>query len=75
MGLLRILISYIVYWREIIIVCLKFDKEKVEKCFYIVEGLIRVFFILDEVIVLICVFENKVDVKENLKVSYEFLEV
>ncbi|MCQ8253927.1 hypothetical protein NF391_10095, partial [Streptococcus suis] len=52
----------------------KFDKEKAEKRLHIVEGLIRVVYILDEVIALIRASENKADAKENLKISYEFSE-
>lgn len=42
---------------------------------YIVEGLMKVLFIFDEVIVLICNFKNKKDVKDNLVVEYDFIEV
>lgn len=73
-GLQKILSSYIAHRREIIIARSKFDKEKAEKRLHIVEGLIRVISILDEVIALIRVSENKADAKENLKVSYDFSE-
>ncbi|NQN88237.1 DNA topoisomerase IV subunit A [Streptococcus suis] len=73
-GLQKILSSYIAHRREIIIARSKFDKEKAEKRLHIVEGLIRVIFILDEVIALIRASENKADAKENLKVSYDFSE-
>ncbi|RRR54626.1 DNA topoisomerase IV subunit A [Streptococcus suis] len=73
-GLQKILSSYIAHRREIIIARSKFDKEKAEKRLHIVEGLIRVISILDEVIALIRASENKVDAKENLKISYDFSE-
>ncbi|HFI0083251.1 TPA: DNA topoisomerase IV subunit A [Streptococcus suis] len=73
-GLQKILSSYIVHRREIIVARSKFDKEKAEKRLHIVEGLIRVISILDEVIALIRASENKADAKENLKVSYDFSE-
>ncbi|NQK93201.1 DNA topoisomerase IV subunit A [Streptococcus suis] len=73
-GLQKILSSYIAHRREIIIARSKFDKEKAEKRLHIVEGLIRVISILDEVIALIRASENKADVKENLKISYDFSE-
>ncbi|MDG3132500.1 DNA topoisomerase IV subunit A [Streptococcus suis] len=73
-GLQKILSSYIAHRREIIIARSKFDKEKAEKRLHIVEGLIRVISILDEVIALIRVSENKADAKENLKISYGFSE-
>ena len=73
-GIVPILSSYIAHRREVILARSRFDKEKAEKRLHIVEGLIRVISILDEVIALIRASENKVDAKENLKVSYEFTE-
>ena len=73
-GIVPILSSYIAHRREVILARSRFDKEKAEKRLHIVEGLIRVISILDEVIALIRVSENKADAKENLKVSYDFTE-
>ena len=73
-GIVPILSSYIAHRREVILARSRFDKEKAEKRLHIVEGLIRVISILDEVIALIRASENKVDAKENLKVSYDFTE-
>ncbi len=73
-GLQKILSSYISHRKDIIIERSKFDKAKAEKRLHIVEGLIRVLSILDDVIALIRVSENKTDAKENLKVSYDFSE-
>lgn len=73
-GIVPILSSYIAHRREVILARSRFDKEKAEKRLHIVEGLIRVISILDEVIALIRTSENKVDAKENLKVSYDFTE-
>lgn len=53
---------------------MKFELDNVEKCMYIVEGLIKVLLILDKVIELICSFKNKCDVKENFIEVYEFIE-
>ncbi|VGQ55525.1 topoisomerase IV subunit [Streptococcus pyogenes] len=73
-GLQKILSSYISHRKDIIIERSKFDKAKAEKRLHIVEGLIRVLSILDEIIALIRSSDNKVDAKENLKVSYDFSE-
>ncbi len=73
-GLQKILSSYISHRKDIIIERSKFDKAKAEKRLHIVEGLIRVLFILDEIIALIRSSDNKADAKENLKVSYDFSE-
>lgn len=73
-GIVPILTSYIAHRKEVILARSRFDKEKAERRLHIVEGLIRVISILDEVIALIRASENKVDAKENLKVSYEFTE-
>ena len=73
-GIVPILTSYIAHRKEIILARSRFDKAKAEKRLHIVEGLIRVLSILDEVIALIRASENKVDAKENLKVSYDFTE-
>ena len=73
-GIVPILTSYIAHRKEIILARSRFDKAKAEKRLHIVEGLIRVLFILDEVIALIRASENKADAKENLKVSYDFTE-
>lgn len=73
-GIVPILTSYIAHRKEIILARSRFDKAKAEKRLHIVEGLIRVISILDEVIALIRVSENKADAKENLKVSYDFTE-
>ncbi len=73
-GIIPMLTSYIAHRKDIIVARSKFDKEKAEKRLHIVEGLIRVISILDEVIALIRASENKVDAKENLKISYDFSE-
>lgn len=73
-GLQKILSSYIIHRKDIIIERSKFDKAKAEKRLHIVEGLIRVLSILDEIIALIRSSDNKADAKENLKVSYDFSE-
>lgn len=73
-GIIPMLTSYIAHRKDIIVARSKFDKEKAEKRFHIVEGLIRVISILDEVIALIRASENKADAKENLKISYDFSE-
>lgn len=48
--------------------------DKVCKCEYIVVGLIKVLFILDKVIVIICGSKDKKDVKKNLVFDYVFIE-
>ena len=73
-GIIPMLTSYIAHRKDIILARSRFDKEKAEKRLHIVEGLIRVIFILDEIIALIRASDNKADAKENLKISYEFSE-
>lgn len=73
-GVLPVLRSYIAHRQDVIVKRSKFDLSKAEKRLHLVEGLIRMVSILDEVVALIRVSENKSDAKENLKVSYAFSE-
>ncbi|QSR13096.1 DNA topoisomerase IV subunit A [Lactococcus sp. LG606] len=73
-GVLPVLRSYIAHRQDVIVKRSKFDLSKAEKRLHLVEGLIRMVFILDEVVALIRASENKSDAKENLKVSYAFSE-
>ncbi|MGT2771230.1 DNA topoisomerase IV subunit A [Streptococcus marimammalium] len=73
-GLKKILKSYVNHRQEVILARSHYDKNKAEKRLHIVEGLIRVISILDEIIALIRSSDNKLDAKENLKISYDFSE-
>lgn len=66
--------SHTVYCKDTTAVCLKPDKEKVEKCSYTAEGSTCATLTSDEATVSTWVLENKVDVKENSKTSHDPLE-
>lgn len=74
LGILPILDAYIEHQKEVITRRTKFDLDHALKRMHIVEGLIRCFSILDEVIKTIRASKNKADAKENLVKEFSFSE-
>lgn len=74
LGVLPILDAYIEHQKEVITRRTKFDLDHALKRMHIVEGLIRCFSILDEVIKTIRASKNKADAKENLVREFAFSE-
>lgn len=65
---------YINHQRDVKTRILKFDLEKDQKRYHIIQGLIKSISILDEVIQTIKISDNKQDAKNNLIAKYEFSE-
>lgn len=74
LGILPILDAYIAHQKDVITRRTKFDLDHALKRMHIVEGLIRCFSILDDVIKTIRASKNKADAKENLVKEYAFSE-
>ncbi len=74
LGILPIIDAYIAHQKDVITRRTKFDLDHALKRMHIVEGLIRCFSILDEVIKTIRASKNKADAKENLVKKFAFSE-
>ena len=73
-GLKRILESYILHRREVVLKRTHFDLAKAKKRQHIVDGLMKALSILDEVIVTIRQSKDKKDAKEQLILQHQFTE-
>ncbi len=74
LGILSIIDAYIAHQKEVITKRTKFDLDHALKRMHIVEGLIRCFSILDDVIKTIRASKNKADAKVNLVKEFAFSE-
>ena len=74
LGILPILDAYIAHQKEVITRRTRFDLDHALKRMHIVEGLIRCFSILDEVIKTIRASKNKADAKDNLVQQFDFTD-
>ena len=72
LGILPILDAYINHQKEVITRRTRFDLDHALKRMHIVEGLIRCFSILDDVIKTIRASKNKADAKINLVNEFQF---
>ena len=74
LGILPIIDAYIAHQKEVITRRTKFDLDHALKRMHIVEGLIRCFSILDDVIKTIRASKNKADAKDNLMQQFGFTD-
>ncbi len=72
LGILPILDAYIAHQKDVITRRTRFDLDHALKRMHIVEGLIRCFSILDDVIKTIRASKNKADAKDNLIEKFAF---
>ncbi|MEG0293937.1 DNA topoisomerase IV subunit A [Enterococcus sp.] len=73
-GLKRILESYILHRREVVLKRTHYDLAKAKKRQHIVDGLMKALSILDEVIATIRQSKDKRDAKEQLILQHQFTE-
>ncbi len=74
LGILPILDAYIAHQKDVITRRTRFDLDHALKRMHIVEGLIRCFSILDDVIKTIRASKNKADAKDNLVAKFAFTD-
>lgn len=75
LGLKSILTHYINHQKEVVTRRTKYELDKAEKRFHIVEGLIKAISIMDEVIATIRSSKSKKEAASNLISNFEFSEI
>ncbi|SDB89857.1 DNA topoisomerase IV subunit A [Pelagirhabdus alkalitolerans] len=74
LSLAQLLEAYIEHQEEVVMRQSKYDLNKAEKRYHIVEGLIKAISVLDELIAIIRGSENKQDAKSNIIHQFHFSE-